>query len=167
MLYSCCGPVLGPGFFHNKSLCSTCTSTNLDQTKNVLHSDTFSVFYLTAQSPRWWLITVSISTQKHFLPFKKTQRLFSFSSPPFWCFFPASEGYLAVLSESDGSQRETKIWLEAWIYHDWGFWTDWPAATTPAPAGPELLAAAQQRLWQVLQSLHGQLQQQHHLWRIL
>lgn len=74
------------------------------------------------------------------------------------------EGRLAVLSESDGSQPETKVWLEAGIRHDRGLWTGWPAAPQPPEAGPELLAAAGRNLPAVLHTLHGQLQQQRRLW---
>lgn len=96
---------------------------------------------------------------------QKTQRLCCFSLLSLSLLVRPSlaEGYLAVLFESDGSQRETKTWLEAWIYHDWGFWTDWPAASESAPAGPELQAAADQSLRQVFQPHDGRLQQQHHL----
>ena len=120
-----------------------------------------------------WMINHGVSQRTKTAPGipKKRSKMFFSLSPPtprsLSVLFSLPEGHLAVLFESDGSQRETKVRLEAWIYHDRGFWTGWPAATKPAPAGPELQAAADQSLQQVLQPLHGGLQQQHRLWRRL
>lgn len=142
---------------NRSNLNSKCNHDLIQKTKNC-PALTFISVLKEERNPSWWLIMLSISSQNQFEALGKTQKAV-FLSP--LLLSSLSEGHLAVLFESDGGQLETKDRMEAWIYHDWGFRTGRPATKEPAPAGPELQAAADQSLRQVLHALHGQLQQQH------